>query len=236
MSMLQNVPLFVAVVFGLTSLLTLFGLFFILKSSDNSSIKKRASYVLLALLLWLSLQAFLSWKGVYSKNLDFFPPRIFLFGILPMLLLIVGLFLTRSGRNLMDSLSLNQLTLLHTIRIPVELVLFWLVAEKVIPELMTFEGRNFDILSGLTAPVIYILCLRKVRNVLLLIWNVLCLILLLNIVIHAFLAVPTPVQQLAFDQPNIGVLYFPFSWLPTFVVPVVLFCHLVSLRKLVLGK
>jgi len=37
---------------------------------------------------------------------------------------------------------------------------------------------------------------------------------------------------LAFDQPNIAVLYFPFSWLPTYVVPVVLFCHLAALRKL----
>jgi hypothetical protein len=44
------------------------------------------------------------------------------------------------------------LTLLHIIRIPVELGLYWLFIYKAIPQLMTFEGRNFDILVGLTVP------------------------------------------------------------------------------------
>ena len=56
--------------------------------------------------------------------------------------------------------------------------------------------------------------------------------LLANIVINAILSSPFPLQQFAFDQPNIAILYFPFSWLPTFVVPVVLFCHLASIRQL----
>jgi hypothetical protein len=37
---------------------------------------------------------------------------------------------------------------------------------------------------------------------------------------------------MAFDQPNIAILYFPFVWLPSVVVPGVLLAHLVSLRKL----
>ncbi|HVF96549.1 MAG TPA: hypothetical protein VM871_04480, partial [Flavisolibacter sp.] len=36
----------------------------------------------------------------------------------------------------------------------------------------------------------------------------------------------------AFDQPNIAVLYFPFIWLPSFIVPVVLLSHLVCIRQL----
>jgi len=67
-------------------------------------------------------------------------------------------------------------------------------------------------------------------------WNVMALALLLNIVINALLSAPFPFQQFAFDQPNIAILYFPFVWLPSFIVVTVLFSHLVSLRKLIKNK
>jgi hypothetical protein len=99
---------------------------------------------------------------------------------------------------------------------------------------MTFEGRNFDILSGLTAPIIFWLVFRqgKINRLLLLVWNFLALGLLINIVVNAFLSFPFAFQQFAFDQPNRAVLYFPFVWLPTVVVPLVLFCHLASIWQL----
>ena len=59
-----------------------------------------------------------------------------------------------------------------------------------------------------------------------------CLGLLANIVVNALLSTPTPIQKFAFDQPNIAILNFPFSWLPTFIVPIVLFGHLASIRQL----
>ena len=99
---------------------------------------------------------------------------------------------------------------------------------------MTFEGRNFDILSGITAPIVAWLAFRnqKTNRILLIIWNIFALILLFNIVITAFLSVPSPIQQLAFEQPNRAVLYFPFVWLPAAVVPIVLFSHLASLWQI----
>ena len=39
-------------------------------------------------------------------------------------------------------------------RVGVEVVLFWLFIKRVVPESMTFEGRNFDIISGITAPFV----------------------------------------------------------------------------------
>jgi hypothetical protein len=120
------------------------------------------------------------------------------------------------------------------VRIPVELVLLWLSLHKAIPQLMTFEGRNFDIISGITAPFIAYLGFTKtiLNRRIILIWNFICLALLANIVVNALLSAPFPFQQFAFDQPNIAILYFPFSWLPTFIVPVILLGHLVSLRQL----
>lgn len=106
-----------------------------------------------------------------------------------------------------------------------------------VPEAMTFEGQNFDILSGITAPVIYFLAFRnrRVNRPLLIAWNIAALLLLANIVTIAVLAFPSPIQQIAFDQPNRAVMYFPYVWLPAVVVPIVLFSHVASLWKLYRG-
>lgn len=53
---------------------------------------------------------------------------------------------------------------------------------------------------------------------------------------NALFSTPSPIQQFAFEQPNIAILNFPFSWLPTFIVPLVLFGHLASIRKLLKEK
>jgi len=82
------------------------------------------------------------------------PPRFGLL-LLPPVALIIAIFFTAKGRLFIDGFDVKTLTLLHVVRIPVELTLYWLFVHKTVPQLMTFEGRNFDILCGLTAPVIY---------------------------------------------------------------------------------
>ena len=100
---------------------------------------------------------------------------------------------------------------------------------------MTFEGRNFDLFSGITSPlIIYFGYIKlKIKKQFILFWNVICLILLLNIIVNGLLSSPSPIQKFAFDQPNIAILYFPFVWLPVFIVPIILFGHLVSIRQLI---
>jgi hypothetical protein len=157
----------------------------------------------------------------------------------PPLLFILLLIFSKKGKRFTETLNLRILTLLHIVRIPVELVLYWLAVNKYVPGLMTFEGRNFDIIAGITAPVMYFVCFagEQVKNkTLLLAWNFICLGLLLNIVINAALSIPSPVQQFAFDQPNIAVLHFPFVWLPCFIVMIVLFSHLVAIQRLLKKK
>jgi hypothetical protein len=128
-----------------------------------------------------------------------------------------------------------MLTLLHVVRIPVELSLYWLASHKAVPGLMTFAGSNFDIIAGITAPVMYFVCFtgRQVKHrLVLLAWNLLCLGLLLNIVITGVLSAPFAFQRFAFDQPNIAIFFFPFVWLPSFIVMVVLLSHLAAIGQL----
>ena len=144
------------------------------------------------------------------------------------------LFTTAAGRRFVDALDLRALTWMHIVRVPVELVLFWLFQAGLVPQLMTFEGANFDIVSGLTAPIAALLFFRHGRpqRALLVAWNVICLLLVINIVTRGILSVETPFQQFGFDQPNSGLMLFPYVWLPALIVPVVLLGHFAALRAL----
>ncbi len=229
-----ELPLYVPIIFIGTVLFTL--AFFIYAVWASLISRPLTKTILCILLVWLSLQALASLKGFYCTDTRSFPPRFALL-IGPPLLVIILLFATRRGRAFIDSLPLVPLTLLSVIRIPVEVTLYWLCVYRYVPELMTYLGRNFDLISGNTAPFIaYAIYRKAISERLLLLWNILALGLLLNIVINAVLSAPLAFQQFAFDQPNVALLYFPFVWLPSFVVPVVLFTHLVSIRRVILKR
>lgn len=236
--MIPGLPSYISIIFGLTTLATLLIFIGIVKGSNLETVRLKASIISFGLIIWLALQAMVALKEVYKKDVHSLPPKIMLFGILPAIIIIVLLFLTTKGRRFIDSLPLPGLTYLHIIRIPVEIVLLWLFLNKAVPRLMTFEGRNFDILSGITAPLIayFGITKGKLTRGFILLWNFVCLGLLLNIVINALFSVPSPIQKLAFVQPNIAILNFPFVWLPTFIVPIVLLSHLISIRRLLMKK
>jgi hypothetical protein len=232
--MLANLPIFITIFFALTTFATLFLFYGVVKNANLQSTQKFANPIFFCMSLWLAIQGFLTLKNVYNTDLNAMPPKIVLFGIAPTIITMVLLFATVKGKQFVDSLPLKNITYLNTIRIPVELVLFWLFLNKAVPQLMTFEGRNFDILAGISAPFVayFAFSKEKISPKMLLAWNVFCLGLLANIVVLAFFSAPTPLQKFAFEQPNIGIINFPFSWLPTFIVPIVLFGHLTSIRQL----
>lgn len=229
-----DLPSYISITFILTSFLTVGFLFFAIKQTALDTLPGKLAVVLIT--FWLIFQATLAISGFHSV-FGIFPPRVFAFAVFPAFLLIIGYFIFFRS-SFIEELPLKVLTLLHVIRVPVEFVLLWLYEHGQMPVEMTFEGRNFDILSGITAPIVYFLAFRngRVNRPLLIVWNILALLLLANIVTIAVLAFPSPMQQIGFDQPNRGVAYFPYIWLPAVVVPIVLFSHLAALWKLAGGK
>lgn len=190
------------------------------------------NFALSLILLTVVVQAILAYKDFFLVT-DAIPPRL-LFLIAPALVLILYAFTTTRGKYFTDQINLEKYTYLQSIRIIVELVLLSLFIHGTIPVSMTFEGRNFDIVSGITAPFIayYGFHKKSINPMYILLWNFLCLALVLQVVITGILSAPSVIQKLSFDQPNIAVLYFPFVWLPGIVVPIVIYGHLVSIRQL----
>ena len=125
---MKNIPLYLPVLFIITTLLTLY---FLYRASRNNKT------LLLGSSAWLAVQAVIGLGGFYLLE-NTMPPR-FALAIIPPLAVILFCFLTQKGKRFLDSFDVKWLTILHVVRVPVELVLFGLFMEKYIPELMTFE-------------------------------------------------------------------------------------------------
>ena len=178
--MLTGLPPYITITFLITVALT--WLLFI------RAVKNKVIPVII-LTLWLAVTGFLAYTGFFNDTSG--NPPNFILAVAPAFFSIVALMATKKGHAFTDNLDLRKLTLLHIIRVPVEMILYWLAVNKAIPYLMTFEGRNFDIISGFTAPAIYYVCFKGTKVVhqrVLVTWNIICLGLLVNVVINAVLS------------------------------------------------
>ncbi len=230
--MIPQIPSYITITFLFTVILTS-GIF--VKAIRQSNAKSKGLYIMIGISIWMILQGVLSYNGYYLDTVADFPPPFPFIGFIPTFILMAILFNTNKGRSFIDSLPAYELTLLSIVRIPVEIVLHWIFIAKLIPEAMTFNGYNFDIIAGITAPLIAYFGYKKASlgKSTLLAWNIISLLLLITIILLSVFAFPSAIQKYAWDQANVGMLYFPFFWLPSFIVPVVFFSHLVLIRRLV---
>lgn len=192
-------------------------------------INKSHFSVIILLLVWIIFHSFLSLKGFYR----FTEEPNFRFGLI-LLPSVLFVFLYGVIRPVSNRRNLTESTLLHIVRLPMEIILLHLYHQRFIPQLMTFEGRNFDIVVGVSTFIMALLIYKKVvSDRIVLLWNVFGLCFILFIMSNAILSAPLPFQQFAFEQPNIAVSYFPFVLLPAVIVPLVIVTHIQDIRFLV---
>jgi hypothetical protein len=181
---------------------------------------------------WLALTAALAERGFFE---DFYalPPHMLL-AVGPPLLAVLAL--AASGRldPLLAALPPSWPIGAQAFRVLVEIVLWRLAVAGVAPEIMTFTGRNVDILVGLTAPIVAYGCFvrrawpaRVARW-----WNWAGVVILLNVVVHAQLSAPTRFRLFETDPPTTFIGDLPYIWLPAFLVPLAWALHAISLRQL----
>jgi hypothetical protein len=140
---------------------------------------------------------------------------------------------TSLGDLLVRGVPLWALVGFQAFRLPVELLLLGLFLDGQIPERMTFEGANFDVITALGAiGVAALLQQQKIGPSLVWGWNVLGSLLLLNIVTISALSSPLPFEVFAEGPKNRMIADFPFVWIPTVFVQAALFGHLLVFRAL----
>lgn len=183
------------------------------------------------LLAWLAATTSIAATGLLRDFSASPPPLMPLVGL--SLGLTVLLVLSRFGGRLATGLGVAALVGYQVFRVPLELVLFMLHRDGAIPVQMTFEGLNFDVVSGLTAiPVAWLAARGRLPAWGLLLWNLLGFGLLLAIGAISFLSTPTAMRLFTNEPANTFVAGAPYVWLPTFLVPAALFGHVLVFRRL----
>jgi hypothetical protein len=184
---------------------------------------------------WLTILAVLAVAGFF--DVFTIPPRIVVVVILPVLAILVYSF-TANFKKLIRAVPPHWLLMMQSFRIVVEIWLWYAFAEGLIPEQMTFEGRNFDVISGILGLVAgwYVMRERKGWKTIVVIYNIIGLALLLNIVIVAILSFPGPMRYFMNEPANRIVTEFPFVYLPGVLVVMAFALHILSLRQVVVAE
>jgi len=155
----------------------------------------------------------------------------------PFALLVAGIFglavataFTGYGMRLARGLPLWTLVAVQGFRLPLELAMHTMYERGIMPVQMSYSGRNFDIVTGITAIfVAWLVASGRGGRRLVLAWNVLGLALLLNVVTIAILSTPR-FAYFGEERLNVWVTYPPFVWLPAVMVLAALAGHLLIFR------
>src|SRR6185436_9582312 len=112
------------------------------------------------LLIWVGLLTILSSKGFFS-DFSKLPPRPALAILMPLPIIMLIAF-SKTGTRLLQTVPSHWLVFMQSFRIVVEFLLLFAFMAGKLPVQMTFEGRNFDVLTGVLAlPVGYLLARKK---------------------------------------------------------------------------
>lgn len=216
--------------------LVLLGLLKGLERTDWTTKKKNSYFIrsLIGVILWVICISALALIGFFGKFTTMPPRVIFIFILaIPLLIIIGG---SKSFTEILRVIPLHWLVYMQSFRIVVELLLFIAYRKQLLPVQMTFEGYNYDILSGLLAIPAGWLMMKyplKARTIGL-IYNLLGILLLINIITIAVLSMPTPIRTFM-NEPALTIVgEFPFIYLPAVLVIVALALHIFSFRQLLL--
>lgn len=179
---------------------------------------------------WALLCGLLAYLG-FANNFAALPPRLFLFFV-PTILLVVWI-VFYGAKDCVVSFPYAVLVGFQSFRILVELLIHQAVVEGVAPEQLTWTGLNYDIVTGVVALILAPFAKNAPRWILHL-FNFVGFWLLAQVVIVAIISMPTAFQIL--EPANVWVAHFPFIWLPLVLVSFALMGHLALFRKLVHEK
>ena len=158
------------------------------------------------------------------------PPRMPMLVILPAFLLIIFTVGSSHFGKLLERIPRHQIIYAQSFRVAVELLIFQSFVEGLLPERVTFDGINFDILVGATALIIGFLAQKNmIGKKIILGWNILGLG-ILSVTVYSFLSYFYFMPH----DPSVNVLaimQLPFMYLPGFLMPLAVFFHMISIKQ-----
>lgn len=198
------------------------------RGEPRARVGRRALAVAVGAALWLGVTALFAESELMRRPGP--PPPLMIFFAASMAVAL-GVALSPLGRQL-ARLPLAALVGFQVFRLPLELVLHEWHAQGVIPVQMTFEGHNFDIVTGVLAGALLLWArLGDPPRAAYVVVNAVGLALLSAVATIAVLSAPLPIK--AYDTPDLLLaLHAPYAWIVPFCVGGALAGHVVTLRAL----
>jgi hypothetical protein len=206
------------------------GVWFAWTRSGSRYAARATAVAAVCTIVWLGV----SWEAAATgvlRRWNATPPP---FALLLVIIVLMGLRLGFGsvGRRFAETIPLWLLVGVQGFRLPLELAMHRLAERGVMPGQMSYSGRNYDILTGATALLVALLIVAgKVGVRVLKLWNIVGLVLLVNIVTVAVLSTPR-IAYFGSTNVNTFVTVAPFVWLPAIMVLAALVGHLVIFRAL----
>jgi len=158
------------------------------------------------------------------------PARVPLFIVVPVIIIMLVFTAGASVKEAIAKIPRSLAVYMQSFRICVELLIYGAFVNGVFPEAVTFEGRNFDILVGVSALVIGFFIQRgKISWTGVLAWNVISLLILASTV-YAFIS--TYYFSGMHNEVVVQFVNFPYLLLASILLPFAVFYHIISLRQL----
>ena len=178
-------------------------------------------------LIWLLYAGILGARGIIAAHVP--PGPAFL--LIPFFVFMAAFLVRRpSVKVFASTIPATLLIGLQVFRVLVEFVLHGLYQNRLIPRMLTFEGANFDILIGFSAPVIaWLYASGRINAAAVKLWSWAGIAMLANVMIRFVLTFTGTIRT---EIPNTGIGMFPFTFLPGFLAPLALSLHVLVLRSL----
>jgi hypothetical protein len=187
--------------------------------------RREAAFTAAGLIAWILFVC----VAVGSGMMERLPLRglPFFFGAV----LIAGVWagLSPLGGRIAANVPLVALVGFHAFRVPLELVLHSWAQQGTVPQTMTWDGQNWDIISGALAILIAPFAIRSRA----LAWgaNIVGSVLLLNVIRVALLSSPIPIGW-GQDPPLLLALHLPYALIAPVCVAGAIAGHIVLTRAL----
>jgi hypothetical protein len=234
MTILTYLPFSIVAGCGATLAAVILGVNQALKRSKWPNSRRRLTVQTTAVLLigWFAVAVILASLGVYHAAAVQFPTIEF--GIVvPILIGVLLIWRWPAVSRLIDAVPRPWVIAVQFYR--VEGVTFLILyAFNLLPGLFALPAGVGDITVGLLALAIGIRAsgARQLRSRTVLRWNLFGLADLVIALTTGFLTSPSAFQKFAFDQPNKLISMFPLVLIPTFLVPLAILLHIISLVQL----
>jgi hypothetical protein len=192
------------------------------------SAKPLGRRAVLLFVVWFGYGAGVGTSGILA-NTSSTPPGIF-WMVVALVPFMVTLVRTKWAKATANHIPLVWLIGLQVFRLPLELVLHELYRDGMLPQVLTYEGLNFDIVMGASAPLVaWLAVTQKMPVIAVKVWNIVGILMVINVAARgirfAIQGVPPEIREFA-------IAAFPYTLIPSFLVPLALGLHVMTLRKL----